>query len=187
MDNKLFPNGFSSWQETHFEIVSYIKDDLKRGLKTMFTNISENQGTGGLYEIAEELTDKFEKQHKGREWDGDFFDEIESFMLKESINQNHNSDYYRFEMQDLDEEVNIPDLKRSADSGNLFGIVDDKAGGIIAYTIGLDHTKMIVETLNNNNEMLNILQRVTNILELEQGESLESMAAKIIIKKATLN
>jgi hypothetical protein len=37
-------------------------------------------GTGGLYELAESLTDKFEGMHKGRSWDGEFFDEIVRFL-----------------------------------------------------------------------------------------------------------
>ena len=38
------------------------------------------QGHGGLYELAEELTDEFELLNKGRVWDGEFFDEIEEFL-----------------------------------------------------------------------------------------------------------
>jgi hypothetical protein len=33
-----------------------------------------------MYELAEELTDRFEKMHEGYEWDGDYFDTIEEFM-----------------------------------------------------------------------------------------------------------
>ena len=41
------------------------------------------QGAGGFYELAQELTDKFEMLNKDREWDGDFWDEIEQFLESE--------------------------------------------------------------------------------------------------------
>jgi hypothetical protein len=43
-------------------------------------------GTGGLYELAEELTDKFEIQNAGVEWDGEYFDAIELFIKTELEN-----------------------------------------------------------------------------------------------------
>lgn len=36
-----------------------------------------------MYELAEELTDKFETLNQNREWDGEFFDEIEAFLIEE--------------------------------------------------------------------------------------------------------
>lgn len=81
---KIFPNGFTSWQETHFETVQAItKEWLKDSPKGIVAVRQGLQGHGGLYELAKELTDKFEKQNKGRTWDGDFFDEIENFLNKE--------------------------------------------------------------------------------------------------------
>ena len=78
-----FPNGFKSWQETHFEVVSIIsciwRLDKPYGV---VLQRHEEQGTGGLYELAEELTDKFETLNKDREWDGEFFEEIEEFLTK---------------------------------------------------------------------------------------------------------
>ena len=76
-----FPNGFISWYETFYEVVANITFwregvSLPKRIKT----VQEEQGTGGLYELAKELTDKFELLHKGREWDGDFFDEIDKFL-----------------------------------------------------------------------------------------------------------
>jgi len=83
MTDKIFPNGFSSWQETHFEIVSAIalemqKDELSGKVK----EFHDESGYGGLYELAEQLTDIFEKQNEGRDWDGDFRDVIEEFIEK---------------------------------------------------------------------------------------------------------
>jgi hypothetical protein len=78
---KQFPNGFTSWAETHYEIVSVISIELqKEHPAKKIAEVSETQGTGGLYELAEDLTDKFELLHAGREWDGEFFDAMEEFL-----------------------------------------------------------------------------------------------------------
>ena len=82
-----FPNGFNSWQETHFEIVSEITrwaDDINP--PKVVKKTQEEMGRGGLYELANYLTDKFEKSVIGKEWDGDFFDEIEKFLNYELNN-----------------------------------------------------------------------------------------------------
>lgn len=78
---KQFPNGFTSWHEAHFEVVSAISrevfSDSPRGV---VSQTIETHGTGGLYELAESLTDKFESLHKEKSWDGEFFDEIVKFL-----------------------------------------------------------------------------------------------------------
>lgn len=72
---------FTSWQETHFEVVSVI---TQIALETIVVGVVkdriENQGQGGLYELAQELTDEFETLYEDKEWDGEFFDTIESFL-----------------------------------------------------------------------------------------------------------
>lgn len=84
---KVFPNGFASWQETHFEVVQAITTTFSRDelLEGIVFERHRAQGHGGLYELAEELTDKFEEKNKGREWDGEFFDEIAEFLEQEGI------------------------------------------------------------------------------------------------------
>lgn len=81
---KNYSNGFESWQETHFEVVSAITRS-ENAANSEVSKIASTEGTGGLYELANTLTDEFEKKHQGRLWDGDFFDEIESF-LSERLN-----------------------------------------------------------------------------------------------------
>jgi len=77
---KQFPNGITSYKETHFEMVSLITQSLHlNGSLTYRRN--EEQGTGGLYELADELTLKFENFYKNEEWvEKDFFEEIENFF-----------------------------------------------------------------------------------------------------------
>lgn len=73
-EKETFPNGFDNWHETHFEVCTAIGDIVGRTI--------EEQGTGGLYELAKALTDEFEAMNTGREWYGDYFDEIEDFLDK---------------------------------------------------------------------------------------------------------
>lgn len=80
MENKTFINGFQSWQETHFEVVSFINDPDNTN-SPIIQDVYEENGTGGMYELAENLTDEFESISKNKEWDGDFFDEIKLFLL----------------------------------------------------------------------------------------------------------
>lgn len=85
IDKKL-PNGFSNWQETHFEIVCAIAIELNKDTfdSKVIADRHEAQGRGGIYELAEELTDEFEAKNEGREWDGEYFDEIDLF-IKEKL------------------------------------------------------------------------------------------------------
>ena len=61
---KNFPNGFSSWQETHYEVVQAITliwtRDEPYGI---VLERQEARGHGGLYELAEDLTDEFEQMY----------------------------------------------------------------------------------------------------------------------------
>lgn len=77
MTEKHFPNGFTSWQETHYEVVSTMTFYLHN-----HPEIVIDGGTGRLYEFAEEWTDKFEELNKDREWDGEFFEEIDQFIYE---------------------------------------------------------------------------------------------------------
>lgn len=86
-----FPNGFDSWYETHHEVVEFITvHEIERQSKenstegTEIAKRQEAQGIGGLYELAKEWTDEFEKKNKGRKWDGEFFDEIDIFLNKKN-------------------------------------------------------------------------------------------------------
>ena len=83
---KTFPNGFESWQETHYEVVAAITTELisyyERGVfnHELIRRTLTEKGHGGLYELANDLTDEFENLHQGREWDGEFFETIENFL-----------------------------------------------------------------------------------------------------------
>ena len=79
---KTFVNGFQSWIETYFEVVSYIQGELS--LEDECCKIVKDamnaEGYCSLYDLAEKLTDEFEEINKGREWDGEFIEEIDVFL-----------------------------------------------------------------------------------------------------------
>ena len=80
MNKREFLNGFESWTETYFEVVDYIT--TIRSMKFIKGIIGEtivSSGTCGLWELAVKWTDEFEVLNKDREWDGEFYDEVEEF------------------------------------------------------------------------------------------------------------
>jgi len=86
--NKVFPNGFLSWLETHHEIVSFITiERLSDNPRGNIKEVSETQGIGGIYELAEDWTDKFEKEFEGYSWGDEgagYFETLEGWL--EAIN-----------------------------------------------------------------------------------------------------
>jgi hypothetical protein len=86
MEEKVFPNGFESWHETHFEIVTAIQAflvDDEAFWPPVIQAVQNMEGIGGMYELARDLTDKFENQNAGKNWDGEYFDTIQEFINKE--------------------------------------------------------------------------------------------------------
>lgn len=70
---------FDSWQETHFEVV---KNITQNSLNLTIEKVMSEKGTGGLYELAKDLTNEFEELYKNKNWDGEFFDTLELFLNK---------------------------------------------------------------------------------------------------------
>lgn len=82
-----FPNGFTSWQRTHFEVVEvlvYLRNLEEEHQPKGFTDLINRSGTEELYNTAIELTDKFEKEHPDGTGDQNLFDAIEEFFTEES-------------------------------------------------------------------------------------------------------
>ena len=74
----------ASYMETHFEIASVIGNEMRKDKfdSKVVEDRHEAQGTGGMYELAEELTEEFQKLNEGRLWNGEFFEEIDAFINK---------------------------------------------------------------------------------------------------------
>ncbi len=88
---KHFPNGFESWAETHHEIVSEINRVMDTlGGTPRLNEIQDSQGSHGMYSLAIELTDQFERDNQGVEWGSedeasnllDWHETLEAFLLK---------------------------------------------------------------------------------------------------------
>lgn len=79
--NKIFPNGFDCWQETHYEIVSEIEFYLSSELSNTVNEAYDSQGRGGMWMLALELTDEFETTYKGVLWgeELDWYDTVQEF------------------------------------------------------------------------------------------------------------
>lgn len=82
---KHFPNGFDSWMETHYEVVQAITlrladEDMEED-SALYLRLEE-EGTGGMYALSEELTDAFELEYEGAVWgaDFDYYDTLENFL-----------------------------------------------------------------------------------------------------------
>ena len=86
--------GFESYLETHYEMVQAITlEHTKDNPQGVVRERHDAQGHGGLYELAEELTWKFERQHEFSQWDGDFLETIEDFISENLSIQLKDTDY----------------------------------------------------------------------------------------------
>ncbi len=80
MDNTPeFPNGFTSWYETFYEIVDMILSSDEYECNKVY-EIEREQGRGGLWEFAYKLTQEFEEKYKNHQWDGEYFECLEQFF-----------------------------------------------------------------------------------------------------------
>ncbi len=81
-----FPNGFESWQKTHFEVVEvlvYLRNLDEAETPHGFTEMLDRSATDDLYRLALELTNTFEKQSRSAQQEGTLFDQIEVFVQEE--------------------------------------------------------------------------------------------------------
>ncbi len=87
MKKEKFPNGFTSWAETHFEIVSaisiYFNEQDEDIIPPIISFTYGMGGRGALYEIAEEWTDEFENSTMYSHQDEDEqLEKLEKFIEK---------------------------------------------------------------------------------------------------------
>jgi hypothetical protein len=81
-----FPNGFESWQKTHFEVVEvlvYIRGLEEDKQPKGFSEALDQSATDEMYKLALDLTNKYEEQSKGKQRTQTLFDEIEVFVHEE--------------------------------------------------------------------------------------------------------
>ncbi len=81
-----FPNGFESWQKTHFEVVEalcYLRDLEEDQQPKSFADFIDRTATEEMYNLALRLTNKYEEQTKDKKRERNLFDEIEDFVAQE--------------------------------------------------------------------------------------------------------
>ena len=81
-----FPNGFESWQKTHFEVVEvlvYIRSLEEDEKPKSFAEAIDQSASEEMYKLALDLTNKYEEQTKGKKRERYLFDEIEDFVWHE--------------------------------------------------------------------------------------------------------
>lgn len=86
MNTPSFPNGFESWQKTHFEVVEvlcYMRELDDEHVKKGFSSIADKSASDDLYRLALDLTNLFEEKTKGQVRNRSLFDEIEDFVWQE--------------------------------------------------------------------------------------------------------
>ena len=77
---------FDCWHETHFEVTAAILRQLENQDEVGAAwDRYNDQGNGGLYELAKELTDKFQELHENTVWgeEVEFMEEVTNFLEKE--------------------------------------------------------------------------------------------------------
>ena len=76
---KQFVNGFDSWIESYNEISNIIRNLIEKE-NPIISEMYSKTGYGLIYELSKDLTHEFELLNKDRDWDGDWYDEIEAFI-----------------------------------------------------------------------------------------------------------
>lgn len=86
-NNPKYPNGITSWKETYYQFSVAIQNHLDKmpEVNSVVWRRYTGQGLGGMWELAEEFTNEFEQLNKDREWDGEYFDEIDEFFNKKNL------------------------------------------------------------------------------------------------------
>jgi hypothetical protein len=75
------PDDLTAYLETHFEISAYLMETIERP-GNISHDTHKEKGRGGLYELAQQLADRFTKETAGTNWNGDFFDEMDKFIIQ---------------------------------------------------------------------------------------------------------
>ena len=81
-------NVTTDWLETYAEVCFAIGNELgkDKDQAPLIKHQYEEGGRGRIWELAESLTNEFEKMHEGQQWDGEWFDAVDDF-LEERFNE----------------------------------------------------------------------------------------------------
>lgn len=72
--------------ETHYIVVEAIEHEISKEGSTKLHQLVEKEGMGAKWELAHEITMAFQREHAGREWDGDWLETLDDFIAEELKN-----------------------------------------------------------------------------------------------------
>ena len=67
--------------ETHYEVVVALEQLEESETNELLNKYLSENGTGGKYMLAHFITEDFQREHANTEFDGNFIDVIEDFIL----------------------------------------------------------------------------------------------------------
>jgi len=84
MNIKAFENSFESWYETFFMLTQAVTLHINQDYdnKDIVYETGNMYGTMGICELMVKWTNEFEELNKGRNWDGEWMDEVDKFFRK---------------------------------------------------------------------------------------------------------
>ena len=102
MNTRTTPTDLTEYLETHYEISSYLAL-TEESPDTLAQFTRQNEGIGGLYELAKKLTDQFTEETAGTQWvtsdEADYFETLGEFMYQREQehrrNIQHENDRFR--------------------------------------------------------------------------------------------
>ena len=81
----VFPKGFKCWAETHHLIVERLTLMNEKPDDEKPQRLLDIDGTGSLWKLCQDFTQRFEEERASKVWDFDYFGAIDEFLNKEFI------------------------------------------------------------------------------------------------------
>jgi peptide subunit release factor RF-3 len=73
-----------SWNRTHFEVSRALFDEVNKEDELEIADATRlvcmMEGIEGIYDTAEDLTEKFEQEHRSEPYDREIYDQVNAFL-----------------------------------------------------------------------------------------------------------
>lgn len=78
---KNYTGDFEDWHETHYEVTKHIVLNEDMFLDDIEDSKRQDKGTGGMWSLAKDITNDFQKKYLDEEWiDLDYYDTLWDFI-----------------------------------------------------------------------------------------------------------
>jgi hypothetical protein len=78
---KTYIGDFEDWHETHYEVAKHLILNEDLFLERLEESSRKDKGTGGMWVLAKDITNSFQKLHKDGLWEeGDYYETLWSFI-----------------------------------------------------------------------------------------------------------